>query len=136
MPAGEPGRRAQLLRHFVPTPKHWPIAALARQTDVGDAAGAAWLRADPVHIRPDINGARLLAYGDALGIDVEDRDALLPALRPLFGDAGIPIDAPTPARWYFGSRPETAGAINNPVANQAVAIQKMPNCVWTVRLTT
>jgi len=101
MPAGEPGRCEQLLRHFEPTPRHWPIAALARQADAGDAAGSAWLRADPVHIRPDINGARLLAYGDALGVDAEDRDALLPALRPLFGDAGFPIDAPAPARWYL-----------------------------------
>lgn len=101
IPPREPGRRAQLLRHFVPAPRHWPIAALARQADAGDAAGAAWLRADPVHIRPDINGARLLAYGDALGVDAEDRDALLPALRPLFGDAGFPIDAPAPARWYL-----------------------------------
>lgn len=97
----EPGRRAQLLRHFMPTPKHWPIAALAREADAGDAAGATWLRADPVHIRPDINGARLLAYGDALRVDAEDCDALLPALRPLFGDAGFPLDAPAPARWYL-----------------------------------
>lgn len=101
MPQRDSGRRAQLLRHFVPTPRHWPIAALARQADAGDAAGATWLRADPVHIRPDINGARLLAYGDALSVDAEDRDALLPALRPLFGDAGFPIDAPAPARWYL-----------------------------------
>lgn len=101
LPAGEPGRRAQLLRHFEPAPKRWPIAALTRQADAGDAAGSAWLRADPVHIRPDINGARLLAYGDALGVDEPDREALLPALRPLFGDAGFPIDAPAPARWYL-----------------------------------
>lgn len=101
MPQRDAGRRAQLLRHFVPTPKHWPIAALARQADAGDASGATWLRADPVHIRPDINGARLLAYGDALDVDAGDCDALLPALRPLFGDAGFPIDAPVPARWYL-----------------------------------
>ncbi|HJR73391.1 MAG TPA: phosphoglycerate mutase [Luteimonas sp.] len=99
--AHEPGRRAQLLRHFTPTPKHWPIAALARQVDAGDAAGAVWLRADPVHIRPDINGARLLAYGEALGTGDEDREALLPALRPLFGDAGFALDAPTPSHWYL-----------------------------------
>lgn len=97
----EPGRRAQLLRHFEPTPKHWPIAALARQADAGDAADAAWLRADPVHIRPDINGARLLAYGDSLGVDATDRDALLPSLRPLFGDTGFALDAPTPSHWYL-----------------------------------
>lgn len=97
----EPGRRAQLLRYFAPTPKHWPIAALARQADAGDAVGSVWLRADPVHIRADINGARLLAYGDALDLRAEDREALLPALRPLFGDAGFALDAPVPSHWYL-----------------------------------
>src|SRR3546814_8075493 len=77
------------------------MAALTRQMDAGDAAGAAWLRADPSYVRPDINGARLLAIGAALGMDEEDRTAFLPALRPLFGDAGFPIDAPHPSRWYL-----------------------------------
>lgn len=105
--AGEVGRRAQLLRHFDLTPRHWPIAALARQTDAGDAAGSAWLRADPVYIQPDINGARLLAFGEALALTDADRTALLPALRPLFGDAGLPLDAPTPAHWYLRLSPQT-----------------------------
>lgn len=105
--AGEAGRRAQLLRHFELTPRRWPIAALARQADAGDAAGSAWLRADPVYIRPDINGARLLAFGEAMALTDADRTALLPALRPLFGDAGLPLDAPTPAHWYLRLSPET-----------------------------
>ena len=98
---GGDGRRAQLRRHFRLTPDHWPMAALARQMDAGDAAGTAWLRADPAYVRPDINGARLLAIGGFLGLDDGDRAAFLPALRPLFGDAGFPIDAPHPARWYL-----------------------------------
>ena len=57
----ESGRDAQLMRHFVPMPARWAPAAMTRQVDAGDAAGAAWLRADPAHVRPDINGARLLA---------------------------------------------------------------------------
>lgn len=106
-PAGETGRRAQLLRHFDLTPRYWPIAALARQADAGDAAGSAWLRADPAHIRPDINGARLLAYGEALSMTDADRAALLPALQPLFGDAGFALDAPTPSHWYLRLSRET-----------------------------
>jgi hypothetical protein len=105
--AGEAGRRAQLLRHFYLTPRHWPIAALARRADAGDAAGSAWLRADPVHIRPDINGARLLAYGQALSLTDADPAALLPALQPLFGDAGFALDAPTPSHWYLRLPRET-----------------------------
>lgn len=101
LPRAEAGERAQLLRHFQLLPRGWPVAALTRQLDAGDAAGSAWLRGDPAYVRPDINGARLLAAGEVLQLTQEDTDALLPALRPLFGDAGFPIDAPSPARWYL-----------------------------------
>ncbi|HZH44171.1 MAG TPA: phosphoglycerate mutase [Lysobacter sp.] len=82
-------------------PRGWPAAAATRQRDAGDAGDAQWLRADPAYVRPDINGARLLGYGPALGLDREDVDALLPALQPLFGDAGMALDAPAPTRWYL-----------------------------------
>ncbi|WP_202841906.1 phosphoglycerate mutase [Luteimonas saliphila] len=95
------GRRAQLLRHLRLVPNHWPVAALTRQLDAGDAAGSAWLRADPCRVQPDINGARLLGVGETLGVTDADVAQLLPALRPLFGDAGFPIDAPVPSRWYL-----------------------------------
>lgn len=101
LPAGGAGREAQLARHFDILPRGFPFAALARQADAGDAAGSAWLRADPAWVRPDINGARLLACGDGMGLGEQDGAELLPALRPLFGDAGFPIDAPHPARWYL-----------------------------------
>lgn len=95
-PAGDP-----LARVFDILPRGWPVAAVTRQRDAGDAAGHAWLRADPVYIQPDINGARLLAHGDALALTARDTAALLPALKPLFGDAGFPVDAPVPTRWYL-----------------------------------
>ena len=101
VPQGEAGVRAQLFRHFTLLPRSWPMAALTRQQDVGDAMSSAWLRADPCYVRPDINGARLLAYGDAMQLTQADADALLPPLRPLFGDTGFPIDAPQPSRWYL-----------------------------------
>ena len=43
--------------------------------------------------------------------------------------------ASTPSFWNFGSRPDSSGATYRPVASHAVAIQKMPICVWMVRLT-
>lgn len=101
LPSGEAGERAQLLRQFDLLPRGWPVAALTRQRDVGDAAPDAWLRADPAYVRPDINGARLLAIGDGLRPVQADVDAFLPALRPLFGDAGFALDAPVPSRWYL-----------------------------------
>ena len=42
----------------------------------------------------------------------------------------------TPSFCSFGSWPESSGAMYRPVASHAVAIQKMPSCVWIVRLTT
>lgn len=100
---GQAGEQAQLARHFRPLPDRWSQAALTRVADAGvdDARSAAWLRADPAYIRPDINGARLLATGAALSITQQDVDAFLPALRPLFGDTGFLLDAPHPTRWYL-----------------------------------
>lgn len=82
-------------------PRGWPAAAAARQAERGDAAGAQWVRADPAYVRPDINGARLLAMGESLGLDEASAEALLRALRPVFGDFGMPIEATSPARWYL-----------------------------------
>lgn len=91
----------QRARVFDVLPRGWPVAAVTRQRDAGDAAPSAWLRADPAYVRPDINGARLLAWGAALALTQDECAQLLRPLRPLFGDAGFPIDAPTPARWYL-----------------------------------
>lgn len=98
-----PGEEAQLARHFQLLPDRWSHAALTRlvDADATEARTHAWLRADPAHVRPDINGARLLGTGSMLGLDANDAHALLPALRPLFGDAGFTLDAPHPTRWYL-----------------------------------
>ena len=96
----EPGERAQLLRHFDVLPRGFPVAALTRALDANDATLGAWVRADPAYVRPDLTGARLLASGDALRLDAPEAEAFVSALRPSFGDAGMPIDAPRPARWY------------------------------------
>ena len=97
----EAGERAQLRRHFQLIPDHWPVAALTRQLDAGDAAQASWLRVDPAHVAPDMGGARMLSHGDALALTTDDVAQLLPALKPLFGDAGFALDAPHPSRWYL-----------------------------------
>ncbi len=101
LPSGAAGERAQLLRHFDLLPRGWPAAALTRQTDVGDADAAAWVRADPAWVRPEMTGARLFACSDGVGVTQADVDAFLPELQPLFGDAGFVLDAPVPSRWYL-----------------------------------
>ncbi len=102
----EAGERAQLLRHFRIEPATWPVAALTRQLDAGDAAGATWLRADPAYVVPDMHGARMMAHGESLGLEAADAAALLPDLRPLFADAGFVLDAPDPSRWYLRLSPQ------------------------------
>jgi len=98
--AGTPGEREQLLRHFQLLPRGWPMAAITRQHEAGDAAINAWLRADPVFIRPDAGGARLMAWGN-LGLTAAEAEAFLKPLKPLFGDTGFPISATTPEHWYL-----------------------------------
>lgn len=114
---GQAGEAAQLRRHFQLIPDHWPVAALTRQLDAGDAAGARWLRADPAYMAPDMNGARMLAHGPGLRLEAQDCIELLAVVRPLFGDAGFPIDAPDPARWYLRLPREARLPVFAPVAD-------------------
>lgn len=92
---------SQQRRMFDVLPRGWPVAAATRQREAGDAAHCAWLRADPVFVQPDMNGARLMAYGDALSLTAADAEALLQPLKPLFGDTGFTLDAATPSHWYL-----------------------------------
>jgi hypothetical protein len=106
MPQQVDGESAQLSRHFDLLPRGWPMAAITRQSDRGDASGPGWLRADPVFIRPEMMGARLMAWGN-LGLSAEEAEAFLKPLRPIFGDAGFPISATEPERWYLQLPPDT-----------------------------
>lgn len=102
---GESGRDAQLRRHFSLLPNRWSEAAISRlgerDANADDVRRHAWLRIDPAHLRADINGVVLLGTGEALGLGETDSSAFLPALKPLFGDAGFELDAPHPSRWYL-----------------------------------
>ena len=101
LPDGDAGRRAAALRVFALVPARvLPIAALTRQADVGDAGDAVWLRADPGHAQADMSSLRLLRSGD-LDLDATEASALVRSLKPLFGDAGYELSAPTPARWFL-----------------------------------
>ena len=97
---GAPGWREQLARAFRLVPAGIPVAALTRHADCSDAELHGWVRADPAHVRADMATARLMAIGE-LGLSAADADALLRPLKPVFGDAGFPISAPCPQRWYL-----------------------------------
>ena len=104
LPEAGAGERAQLQRHFQLVPSGWPLAAITRQFEAGDAAGRAWLRADPAFVQVEATGARLHAVG-TLELEREEADDFLAVLRPAFGDAGMALDAPTPQRWYLSLAP-------------------------------
>jgi hypothetical protein len=97
---GEAGELAQLQRHFQLLPRGWPMAALTRDLDTGDAGDRTWLRADPAYVRLEATGARLQGWAN-LGLARDESEELLRTLRPLFGEAGMALSAPVPERWYL-----------------------------------
>jgi len=105
LPDAAPGREAVLRECFETGVAELPAAALTRQADVGDAADATWLRADPAFVMADAVTLRLLACGN-LGLSTEDVDACAEALQPLFEDAGFTFDTPHPQRWYLRCPPD------------------------------
>ena len=96
----KPGRETQLRECFEFIGSALPVAALTRSLDAADAAGPVWLRADPAYAMADAVTGRLMACGD-LGLAQVESDELARALRPLFGDAGFPLEATKPSRWYL-----------------------------------
>lgn len=99
LPEAVAGYQAQLQRQMHALPRGWPLAAVTRQVEVGDAGDGHWLRADPANVRADMSAVRLLACG-GMGLTQDEAEALLRPLKPLFGDLGWPISAPAPERWY------------------------------------
>ncbi|HXD84689.1 MAG TPA: phosphoglycerate mutase [Rudaea sp.] len=102
----QPGRYFALRECFEFTGTSLPTAALTRSLDASDTPGALWLRADPAFAMADAVTARLMACGD-IGLSHEESDELARALRPLFGDAGFPLEAVRPDRWYLRCPPES-----------------------------
>jgi len=96
----KPGREAALRSAFAFPGTTLPVAALTRSIDASDAAGTLWLRADPCHVMVDAVAVRMLAWGN-MGLSSEECTELARALRPLFGDAGFPLEVATPDRWYL-----------------------------------
>jgi hypothetical protein len=100
LPDAKPGREVLLRESFEFIGTSLPVAALTRSLDASDAPTAMWLRADPAYAMADAVTGRLMACGD-IGLSAVESIELARALRPLFGDAGFPLEATKPSRWYL-----------------------------------
>lgn len=77
-----------------------PAAALTALVD-GVAAAPGWLRADPVHLRPDL-GKLILFDSSALSLSCEEAARLIEGLQPLMAERGFELSCgEDPARWYL-----------------------------------
>jgi hypothetical protein len=95
------GTEAWLCQAFeVERQRDWPVAPLTLQLDGGDPGESYWLRADPVHLRPQ-HDHLVLADSSMFPISRYEADALASALNGHFAADGMQFRAPHPARWYL-----------------------------------
>ena len=79
----------------------WPVAAITALVDCEASIGRAgpWLRADPVHLRPDMADLVLFDAVDA-GVSSAEARALAEIVNGALRPGGPVIDAAHPHRWY------------------------------------
>lgn len=77
-----------------------PVAAVTRLADNPGPSEGWWLRADPVHLRPERDS---LIVFDARLLDIrrEEAQALVEEFNAAFGADGGHLEAATPERWYL-----------------------------------
>lgn len=94
---------AMLFHRFglpIPAGADLPVAAVTLLSDGGEPGDGWWLRADPVHLRPDHRGV-FLADARVLALEPAEARALVEAFDQTFAADGLRLDAPRPDRWYL-----------------------------------
>ena len=78
----------------------YPVAAITRLVDDDHDLEGFWMRADPVHLRPERDAVVLL---DDSAFNLEKHEALILAadLQQVFTERDIELEAPTINRWYI-----------------------------------
>jgi hypothetical protein len=78
----------------------YPVAAVTRLVDDDHDLEGVWMRADPVHLRPEREAVVLL---DESAFDLEKHEALIFAadLQQVFTSRDIELEVPTNNRWYL-----------------------------------
>ena len=91
-----------------------PVAAVTRALDIGVIDKGWWLRADPVHLRPERDRLILL---DAQLVPLSQEEATRLAAEVLehYAADGWALKAPRPGRWYL-KPPRAARIVTTPLA--------------------
>lgn len=78
----------------------YPVAAVTRLVDDDHDLEGIWMRADPVHLRPERDAVVLL---DNSSFNLEKHEALIfvADLQQVFTERDIELEAPTNNRWYI-----------------------------------
>jgi len=85
----------------------WPIGALSLLGEGLEPGEACWLAVEPIHLYADLN--RLLVAGaQTCRPGVEETAELVGLFNRHFGDQGLHLTAPDPARWYLRADPGPA----------------------------
>jgi hypothetical protein len=90
-----------LFRHEAAAPD-LPVAAVTRGVEGAAPAGEGgwWLRADPVHLRPDL--AKLILFdAGTFALSGAEASELAAAVAPLFAEVGATLRVLAPMRWYL-----------------------------------
>jgi hypothetical protein len=101
-PAGDPEAGLFTLFGLDPAEAGVPAAAVARLAEDPplEAPAGWWLRADPVHLRPDL--AKLILFdAGSFALSLDDARRLARAVAPIFEAAGAALEVAAPARWYL-----------------------------------
>ncbi len=77
-----------------------PVAAVTYGLDSGDSQPGWWMRADPVHLRADIDRLRIFDQR-LLGLTPGEAHRLVAELAPLYQASGARLVAFHPERWYL-----------------------------------
>ena len=98
--AGFEGRLCELFELERPDNEDWPVAALTYALDFGARPAQGCLRADPVHLAPDLRDVILHPVSE-FGLSSEQAHHLVQGLNAHFAASGWRLEVGHPERWYL-----------------------------------
>ena len=101
-----------------PTEDDLPVAAVTRVRDMGVIDNGWWLRADPVHLRPE-RDRLVLTDSQKLDITRDEANGLVAEIMEHYKADGWLLKAARPGRWYL--KPHRAPKMTNTPAKASEA---------------